>query len=150
MEIVEFRPEHAEAFRELNVAWISRYFALEPADLKALDDPEGYILDRGGKVFMAFQDDRAVGCVALLKMADGGYEVAKMTVAEQVRGAGLGRRLMQRCIDAARAEGAPRLYLETNSGLAPAMALYRAMGFHDLPSQPTQYARCDVWMERPL
>src|SRR5690606_5589703 len=79
MEIVEFRPEHAAAFRELNVAWISKYFALEPADLKPLDDPQGYILDRGGKVFMAFHDDRAVGCVALLKMADGGYEVAKMT-----------------------------------------------------------------------
>jgi putative acetyltransferase len=150
MEIVEFRPEHAAAFRELNVAWISKYFALEPADLKPLDDPQGYILDRGGKVFMAFHDDRAVGCVALLKMADGGYEVAKMTVVEELRGTGLGRRLMQRCIDAARAAGAPRLYLETNSGLAPAMALYRTMGFRDLPSQPTQYARCDVWMERPL
>jgi len=150
MEIVDFRPEHAEAFRALNVAWISKHFTLEPADLKALDVPQGDILDRGGKVFMAMQDGRAVGCVALLKLADGGFEVGKMTVAEEMRGTGLGRRLMQRCIDAGRADGAPRLYLETNSGLAPALALYRAMGFRDLPSQPTEYVRCDVWMERPL
>jgi GNAT superfamily N-acetyltransferase len=150
MEIVDFRPEHAQAFRALNVAWISKHFALEAADLKALDDPQGYILDRGGKVFMALQDGEPVGCVALLKLADGGYEVAKMTVAEHLRGSGLGKRLMQRCIDAAEAEGAPRLYLETNSGLAPALALYRAMGFRELAAQQTEYARCDVWMERPL
>jgi ribosomal protein S18 acetylase RimI-like enzyme len=115
-----------------------------------LDDPQGYILDRGGKVFMALADGEPVGCVALLKLADGGYEVAKMTVAESLRGSGLGRQLMQRCIDAAQAEGAPRLYLETNSSLAPALALYRAMGFRELAAQDTAYARCDVWMERLL
>jgi ribosomal protein S18 acetylase RimI-like enzyme len=45
---------------------------------------------------------------------------------------------------------APRLYLETNDALAPALALYRAMGFRDLPRQDTPYARCNVWMERPI
>jgi ribosomal protein S18 acetylase RimI-like enzyme len=83
-------------------------------------------------------------------MADGGYEVAKMTVDERLRGSGLGRRLMQRCIDEGRALGAPRLYLETNSSLGPALALYRAMGFRELAGCDTEYARCDVWMERPL
>ncbi|MDB5448950.1 MAG: histone acetyltransferase, partial [Phenylobacterium sp.] len=76
--------------------------------------------------------------------------VAKMTVSETLRGSGLGRRLMQRCIDAAAAEGAPRLYLETNSSLAPALALYRAMGFRDLAPRETPYARCDTWMELRL
>lgn len=86
-------------------------------------------------------------------MADGGFEVAKMTVAERARGTGLGRQLMQVCIDAAKAAGARRLYLETNSSLAPALGLYRTMGFVDLDAAmrpPTDYARCDVWMERPL
>jgi putative acetyltransferase len=91
-----------------------------------------------------------VGCVALIALADGGYEVAKMTVSEAARGTGLGRRLMQACIDRARAEGAPRLYLETNSSLAPALALYRSVGFRDLPPRPTPYARADVWMELRL
>jgi GNAT superfamily N-acetyltransferase len=83
-------------------------------------------------------------------MADGGYEVAKMTVAEGLRGSGLGKRLMQACIDEGRRLGARRLYLETNSGLAPALALYRAMGFRDLAPAETAYARADVFMERPL
>ncbi|WP_374471503.1 GNAT family N-acetyltransferase [Phenylobacterium sp.] len=150
MEIVAFRPEHAQAFRLLNEAWISKHFTLEPKDREVLEDPQGKILDKGGRIFMAMDAGRPVGCVAMIRMADGGYEVAKMTVDETLRGSGLGRRLMQRCIDEGRALGAPRLYLETNSSLAPALALYRAMGFRELAGCDTDYARCDVWMERPL
>lgn len=150
MQIVEFEPRHAEAFRLLNEAWISKYFTLEPKDREVLGDPVGKIIKKGGRIFMAEQDGRAVGCVALLKMADGGYEVAKMTVDESLRGSGLGRKLMDRCIEAGIAAGAPRLYLETNSSLAPALALYRATGFKDLAPAATEYARADVFMERAL
>ncbi len=148
MEIVEFAPEHAAAFKALNEAWISKYFVLEAKDREVLDDPQGKILAKGGRIFMALKDGEAVGCVALLRMADGGYEVAKMTVSETLRGSGLGRELMQRCIEAGAEGGAPRLYLETNSSLAPALGLYRAMGFEDLPAADTPYVRADVFMER--
>jgi GNAT superfamily N-acetyltransferase len=149
MEIVDFQPAHAAAFKALNEAWISRHFALEAKDREVLADPEGTIIAAGGRIFMALENGRAVGCVALLKMPDGGYEVAKMTVAENERGTGLGRKLMQACIDEGARLGARRLYLETNSSLAPALGLYRAMGFRDLPPAPTSYARADVFMERP-
>ena len=148
MEIVEFEPQHAAAFKALNEAWIGKYFTLEAKDREVLDDPQGKILATGGRIFMALKDGEAVGCVALLKMADGGYEVAKMTVSETLRGSGLGRLLMERCIEAGAEDGAPRLYLETNSSLAPALALYRATGFRDLAPVPTDYARADVFMER--
>jgi putative acetyltransferase len=149
MEIVEFSPEHAEAFRTLNEAWIAKYFAIEAKDREVLDDPKGKIVDPGGRIFMAFKDAEPVGCVALIAMADGGYEVAKMTVRETLRGSGLGRMLMQRCIDAGAEMGAPRLYLETNSTLAPALGLYRAMGFVDTdPPSRNDYVRGDTWMER--
>jgi putative acetyltransferase len=149
MEIVEFNPEYAAAFKALNVAWISKYFAIEAKDLEVLDDPQGKIVARGGRIFMAFKDGEPVGCVALIAMPDGGYEVAKMTVVETLRGSGLGRILMQRCIDAGAEAGAPRLYLETNSSLAPALGLYRAMGFKDVAEpQLSDYAPGDVWMER--
>jgi putative acetyltransferase len=151
MRIVEFEPRHAEAWRTLNEAWIRRHFALEPADADVLGDPVGKVIAPGGHIFMA-EDDQgaAVGCVGLKAMADGGFEVIKMTVSEAARGTGLGRDLMQACIERAAALGAPRLYLETNSALAPALGLYRAMGFVDLPKQDTPYARCDVWMARAL
>jgi ribosomal protein S18 acetylase RimI-like enzyme len=153
MEIVDFRPEHASAFKALNEAWIARHFVIEPKDRETLDDPQGKIIAKGGRIFMAMDGHEAVGCVALIPMGDGGYEVAKMTVAERARGAGVGRRLMQACVEAGRQAGAPRLYLETNSSLAPALALYEAAGFRHLAPETrpaTPYARCDVWMERPL
>jgi putative acetyltransferase len=149
IEIVEFAPEHAVAFRTLNEAWISKYFTLEAKDREVLEDPQGKIIDPGGRIFMAFKDAEPVGCVALIRMADGGYEVAKMTVLETLRGSGLGRVLMQRCIDAGAQDRAPRLYLETNSSLAPALGLYRAMGFVDVVNPtPGGYVRGDTWMER--
>jgi putative acetyltransferase len=51
-----------------------------------LGNPEGQILAPGGRIFMAMEDGEAVGCVAMLKLPDGGFEIAKMTVAEGLRG----------------------------------------------------------------
>jgi putative acetyltransferase len=150
MQIVDFEPRHAEAWRTLNEAWIGKHFTIEPKDREVLDDPVGKIITKGGHIFMAEQDGEAIGCVGLIAMDDGGFEVAKMTVGEAARGTGLGRVLMQACIDKARQAGAPRLYLETNDSLGPALGLYKAVGFRDLPPRDTPYARCNVWMELPL
>lgn len=150
MEIIAFEPRHGEAWKRLNEAWIAKHFAIEPKDREVLDDPAGQILAKGGAIFMAERDGEAVGCVGLIALSDGGFEVAKMTVSEAARGTGLGKRLMTACIDFARKAGAPRLYLETNSALAPALAVYRGAGFRDLPPRPTPYARADVFMELPL
>ncbi len=145
-------PAHAQPWKRLNEAWIGANFAIEAKDREVLDDPQGKIVAKGGHILMLLDgegdDAPAIGCIALIPMADGGFEVAKMTVAQAARGRGLGRMLMAACIDKAEALGAPRLYLETNSRLAPALALYRAMGFVDMDPQPSEYARCDVWMER--
>ena len=55
MHIVEFEPRHADAFRTLNEAWISKYFVLEPKDREVLQDPIGKIIEKGGRIFMAEQ-----------------------------------------------------------------------------------------------
>ena len=147
VRIVSYEPRHAEAWRSLNEAWIVRFFALEPKDREMLDDPQGKVLAKGGLILLAEDGEGAVGCVALLPMADGGYEVAKMAVAEAAQRRGVGRLLMQACIAAGRELKAQRLYIETNSSLAPALALYRSSGFIDLPRLSSPYSRADTWME---
>jgi len=148
MQIVDFRPDLAGAFKALNEAWITSLFALEPKDRLVLGDPEGQIIARGGRVLFALDDGEAVGCCALLALADGGFELAKMAVADACKGRGLGRALLAAAVERARGAGAPRLYLETNSGLAPALALYRSFGFVEvIPAEPSPYARADVCME---
>ena len=148
--IVPFETRHTAAWTALNEAWISRLFVVEPKDRLVLDDPQGQILDRRGHILMAELDGRPVGCCALIAMADGGYELAKMAVDETLRGHGIGKRLMTAAIALARDLKAPRLYIETNSSLTNAIGLYAAHGFRHMDAQPTAYARCDVWMELTL
>ncbi len=151
VSIVPYRLYHAAAWRSLNEDWLrAGGYALEAKDQLVLNDPQGVILDKGGCIFIAERDGEPVGCCSLMVMADGGCEVGKMAVAEGARGFNLGWRLLEACEAAARAGGAPRLYLETNAAQTHAIALYRRFGFLDLPAQPTPYARCNVWMEKPL
>ena len=147
MEIVDFRPELAGPFKALNEAWITKYFALEPKDLEVLNDPAAKIIAPGGHILFAIEQGEAVGCVALMAI-EGGFEVAKMAVTEALKGRGHGRALMAACVERAKAAGAARLYLETNSTLAPALALYRSFSFREVePAEPSPYARADVCME---
>jgi GNAT superfamily N-acetyltransferase len=98
-------------------------------------------------------DGEPVGCCALLKKDDKTFEVAKMAVTAAHQGKGLGRILLQSCIDRARFRGKRRLFLETNSKLEAAVSLYRKLGFVELPPNvwpPSQYARVDLVMELRL
>ena len=150
MRYIDFQPEHAAAFKALNVAWISKLFAVEAKDLEVLDAPVARVIDQDGHIVMAMDGDEAVGCCAMLLLADGGFEIGKMAVADSHKGRGIGNGLMQACIDKAKAVGAPRLYLETNSSLAPALAVYRRFGFEEITDPErtvSPYARADVWME---
>ncbi len=150
--IVSYSPRHAAAWKALNAAWILEAgFVLEPKDLKVLGDPEGQVLDRGGHIVLAVDAaGLALGCGSLMPMGDGTCEVAKMAVTPSARGRGLSRRILQALEDYARAQGARRLYIETNSVLTPAIRLYESFGFVHLPAQDTPYARADVFMEKPL
>ena len=148
IRIVAFEAAYREAFKALNVAWIERYWTLEPGDHQALDRPEAYILDKGGRIALALDGDVPVGSCALIAMADGGFELAKMAVADAARGRGIGMMLGEHMIAEARSLGARRLYLETNSVLLPALALYRKLGFKPVDGgAPSPYARCDIQME---
>lgn len=147
--IENYRPAHAAAWRSLNETWLlADGYVLEAKDHLVLGDPQGEILDKGGFIFIAERAGDPVGCCSLMAMTDGGFEVGKMLVLGSQRGQNLGWRLLEACEAAARAAGAPRLYLETSKAQIHAIALYRRFGFADLPPQPTPYARCDVWMEK--
>jgi putative acetyltransferase len=94
-----------------------------------------------------------VGCCALMAMGEGEFEVAKMAVTEAAQGLGIGRRLLEGVIAEARAAGARRLYLETNSKLTPAVRLYESVGFQHVPGErvvPSPYVRANVYMEMAL
>ena len=145
--------EDATAFRTLNEEWITRFFVLEAKDIETLNHPEEKILSKGGHIFMVFASGEPVGCVALIPMQDGVYELSKMAVSPAMRGLGIGRRLLEYTVAQARSLGAKSLFLGSSTKLRNAIHLYESLGFRhvDPTSLPDMgYSRADVFMEMPL
>jgi putative acetyltransferase len=150
-EIVPFRAEDGEAFYALNRAWLDEHGIYEPPDEEQLGDPDGSIIAPGGAVFIARRGGEVVGTAAIAPHGAGEMELAKVTVIESARGRGLGRRLVERCLEFARGAGARRVILMSNARLAPAVRLYEAVGFEHRPvPADVKYATADVYMVMEL
>jgi len=153
VEIVSYRPEHQAAFRQLNEEWISKYFKMEQADYKALDNPQGYILGKGGFILVALYNNEPVGVCALIKMNDPDYdfELAKMAVSPLMQGKNIGWLLGKAVSEKAKSLGARKIYLESNTLLVPAINLYHKLGFKKVAGHhPTPYERSNIQMELAL
>ncbi len=151
LRIVAYEPRHAEAFRDLNLAWIEEYFEVEDLDRRQLLDPEASILRPGGAIFVAESPEGVLGVCALVYEAPGRFEVSKMAVRKDVRGRGVGRRLLGEVIAGARRLGAEELSIVSNTVLETALHLYRAFGFVERACpQDDRYARCNVALELRL
>ncbi|GGH03721.1 bifunctional helix-turn-helix transcriptional regulator/GNAT family N-acetyltransferase [Pedobacter zeae] len=152
VEIIDYQPKYQEIFRSLNVEWISKYFTMEESDYKALDNPQGYILDKGGVILVARYEGEPLGVCALIKMNDGEYdfELAKMAVSPKAQGKNVGFLLANAIIEKARSLSATKIYLESNTILKPAINLYHKLGFKKVAGKPTPYARCNIQMELVL
>lgn len=150
IRIVDYAPKYHDAFKALNIEWISKYWKLEAPDFSALNDPEGYILNQSGALLIALYKGDPVGCCALIKMDVDNYELAKMAVSPKVQGKGIGLLLGNKIIERAKLMGAKRLYLESNSVLVPAVRLYEKLGFSHIEGTCSPYDRCNVQMELRL
>lgn len=84
-----------------------------------------------GALLIARDGNAAAGCVALRRLDDGSGEMKRMYVREAYRGSGLGRRLAVAIIEEARKRNYRRVVLDTLPKLAPAIALYRDLGFRE-------------------
>ena len=86
----------------------------------------------GGVLLIARDADAAAGCVALRRVDAGTGEMKRMYVREAYRGSGLGRRLAAAVIEEAKQRHYSRIVLDTLPKLAPAIALYRDLGFREI------------------
>jgi DNA-binding MarR family transcriptional regulator/GNAT superfamily N-acetyltransferase len=96
-----------------------------PADAAELTEPAGLLL-------VARLHGEPVGCGALKLHGTEPAEVKRMWVATAARGLGVGRRILERLEDEARARRVPALRLETNRALTEAIALYRSAGYREV------------------
>ena len=107
------------AINDPEVDWMSRAYA-QPRSAY-------FVLESGGVVVGG-------GGVAPLEGGDADTcELRKMYFLPEARGLGAGAAMMARCLEAARAAGFRRCYLETLAGMDAAMKLYERSGFRRIP-----------------
>jgi DNA-binding MarR family transcriptional regulator/GNAT superfamily N-acetyltransferase len=103
-----------------------------------------------GLLLVASTQGTPMGCGALkLHPETHVAEVKRMWVSPDVRGLGLGRRILERLADEAAVRGMATLRLETNRALAEARSLYESAGFVEVAAfNAERYAH--HWFERRL
>ncbi len=148
VEIVPFHVKYRKDWYDINIEWVEKYFSMEAADGKTLENPEKYILAEGGEIYFALVKGEVLGAAGLKYKGEGEYELTKMGVRSKAQGLGIGGKLMEIIIDRFHARGGNKLYLETNAILKPAIALYEKYGFVQVESrEDTPYTRVDISME---
>ncbi len=118
------------------------------AELKTLP---GRYAPPGGGLFIAFEGDDPVGCVALRPLEETGVaELKRLYVRPSGRGMGLGQALAERAISRAREAQYRQIRLDTLATMQDAQRLYRRLGFKDIAPYTFNPSPDAVYMELDL
>ena len=146
-----FKEEYKSDFETLNLQWIEEYFKVEEEDSRILKNPKSYVIDGGGQIFFAVRGGKAIGTAAMVLTKERIFELSKMAVDSSYQGLGIGRMLINECIDFAKCKSADEIFLITNDILLPALELYNSAGFElDEDYDDNRYERGNTKMKLSL
>lgn len=154
--LVAEKPDEVEAVKFLILAHASalrEHPGSEDIRVDAVALPGPYAPPRG-RLYLARLDSAPAGCVALRSFQDTIGEVKRMFVLPILRRHGVARALMQRLLGDAMLMGYDRIRLGTLSEMTAAQALYRELGFVEIPRYradekvDTVFFECDLSARR--
>lgn len=151
IRIIDYEPQHQPHFESLNRVWIEKYFKMEPRDEYVLTNPDEAIIQKGGSILVALYNDVVAGVVALIKLNNKTYELAKMGVHENFRRKGIAEALSHAAFKKAKDLHGNSIILFSNTGLEAAIQLYRKLGFKEVHLDKfSEYRRSNIKMELDL
>lgn len=109
----------------------------------------------GSIYFIAEIDGKMVGGCGIAPL-DGGSEntceLQRMFLLKEARGLGIGKRLLELCLESAKKHNFQEMYLETLSDMHTAIGLYQRFGFEKQPGPigNTGHSGCNVYMLRKI
>jgi putative acetyltransferase len=153
LTIARESPDQAEVLTLLDAS--DRYHAeLYPAESNHLVDVSSLLAANVRFLVARKSGGAAIGCGAILLSEDAGVrtaELKRMWVNPAIRGAGLGRRLLEALETAAVTEGVTLLRLETGVRQPEALGLYRASGYRERGPFGSYFADpLSVFMEKTI
>lgn len=127
-DIGEIRVLFGEYAQSLGIDLAFQDFEAEMAGLPgAYSPPHGCLL-------LATAGGRSAGCVAVRDLLAGLCEMKRLYVRPEARGQGVGRALAEAAIRFGLAAGYEAMRLDTLPNMAAAQALYRQLGFREIPA----------------
>ena len=147
IEIIDYDKKYHSDFKRMNLEYLDKYNLTESHDMIILDNPEEYVLGRGGFLWLAKAGDEIVGTVGIMPEGHGIFELIKMCVAESWRGRGISKLLMETCLQKVKELGGKKLILFSNHQLQTALKLYEKYGFKNVEVTNSPFETADVKME---
>ena len=107
------------------------------------------------KYFVAKSGEKLLGGAGIFPtegLPDDTLELVKMYLLPEARGIGLGKTLIEKCMDEAKNKGFKRMYLETMPELDKAVKAYERLGFRllDKPLGNSGHHSCELWMSKEI
>jgi putative acetyltransferase len=105
--------------------------------------------------FVIEKDGKIIGGAGVMQLDNSDEnicELQKMYLLPEGRGLGLGKFLIDNCIEKAKEFGFESCYIETMTYMEDAQKLYKKVGFYNLDKQlgNTGHSSCQVWMLKKL
>jgi len=106
-------------------------------------------------LYVAEENGTILGCCGIFptdNLPDDTTELAKFYLSKEARGKGIGKLLLEKCVETAKNFGYKKLYLESIPEFSKAVSIYEKQGFEylDAPLGNSGHSGCDLWMLKTL
>ncbi|TLV02925.1 GNAT family N-acetyltransferase [Dyadobacter luticola] len=115
------------------VTWLGFDLSFQNFDKEMADLPEMYNPTNGG-LYVVYLDEKPVAVAGLRRFGENDGEVKRMYVKPEARGHGIGKLLLTKCIEDAKALHYDTLKLDTADYMTAAIKLYTDHGFTEIPA----------------